>query len=244
MRQSSRKDRPSAPKQKRRWVQWLFVGLLVLVITPPLVVAALCGTQPSYWRVLDAENAEIQRDAERVERSVTSRLTRVRPDEETWRIHLSDSQINEWLATRLPKWLKNRGIKDEVLAKIKHPMFNADGRLLRLAAKISASALVGVVQVGFEPHEPVGDGPVRLKLAEARIGRLPVSVDLLTSAMVHGFGATEKEGKRIRQTLDSIELRLPLGDGRRVDVVGLEPRQDGVLLSCRTVQVNARRTSE
>jgi hypothetical protein len=222
----------------------LFLGLLVIAVAPLGAVGWMCSAEPCFWQTVDSKDPEVQREAEQVERSVSSKLTRVRPDEKTWKLRLSEAQINRWLATRLPKWLENRGVKSEVLEKIHHPIFEAKDGLLRLAAEVSVSALFGVVQVGFEPRGLDNDRPVRLKLTEARIGRLPISVDLLTKALSNGFGVSKKRGRRYRRMLDSIEMKLPLGDGRRVDVVGLEPREDGLVLNCRTVWVEGPRETQ
>lgn len=227
-------------KSKKSWRRGIILAAGVLI----LVGAAAGGwgymlwsSEPAYWRVVDESDPQVREQAAEFERETLSRLTRVRPEHHTWQMTLTQKEVSQWLATRLPRWLKNQGIDGRLLELLHHPMVAfVDGRII-LAAKVVLRGMEQVVSFIYKPDDSPS-GPVRLELAGMKAGRLPLPADAAKRLLAQYLsGQSEEQHKvdHIYNTLRSISLELSLSDGRHVRVTDMRVTDGQALLTFRTV---------
>lgn len=183
-----------------KWVLWTLVGIVIML-------AAMWGLTlwtPAWWiapEVLagDSQNELRGRD---LEQNLASAIQRVRPEGEPWAISIRDSDINAWIATRLPLWREH----DPSLA---WPLEEASAQVhFTQGIAVVAIGIQGRVWSGGFSLVPMSDGIV-IEPGDGAVGRLPIpGAAWLVTRLMEGEGAKN--------------LKLPgafrLTDGRRVEV--------------------------
>jgi hypothetical protein len=192
----------------RRLLRMLALAALVLV--PLLAVAAWMALQPpSWWHPGARGDAAAADRAAAFEQSIVSAFTRVRPDEPEWAIRIQASEVNDWLATRLPAWLESRGepVPVAVQARMQPGRVTVGVDLRHVVAWWQASA-------------GAREGGVRVQATGGGVGRLPIA--LVPSVL-------DRQWDR-----SGLEAPIRLADGRLVRVLDVELLQDEVRLRLRT----------
>ncbi len=228
----------AARSRKARWVVWTLVGLGGVLLFTAGVGYALWSASPAHWRVVDADDEEVKKAAGRFERSTVSRLTHVRPPEKAWRLVLEQRPLNRWLATRLPQWLRNQGIEiaEELENAVEQRMVAFRRDHVVVAAKLTTPDLSQILSLRYTPTV-TDDGLVRLTLDGMYAGRLPLpraAVEGLLENYAQGGSGSRPTAKEILRALEKVDLELPLRDGRKVRVTGIELRKGKAILTCRT----------
>jgi uncharacterized protein YpmS len=211
---------------------WLVAVALGLASFTVSVVLPLLH-RPDFYQPVSAADPLVVADAQQVEHLVASEMTRIRPvDQPAWRIDLTQDQINRWLAVRLPQWLANQQIDAAVLEQIGQPMIAFTSRGIEAAAQAEWAGVACVMRLIYQP-EVDADGVVTLKLSGVRIGAMPVGRGVVESMLA------DDVARGMSGMVGELPLRLPLGDGRAVEVIGMQVRGERVTLVCRTVSTAA-----
>lgn len=240
--------------RRRRALVWLGV-ILAALATPIFGAYLLSRATPAWWtRAEQASSIEVggvpadwpARAAE-VENAVVAQLSLVRPGRwhadgvwrsEPWSVSISEADASAWLATRLPRWVKNRegdSAWPPQVAQVR-VAFTSDriiaGAMLRNGG--NASQIMGV-----EVHPYVDSvGALRVPATKVRIGRVALPAAWLFGAITSradDFIPKEVlETPTARAVSDALRGEavltrnavIRLDDGRRVRVLNMSP-QDG-----------------
>ncbi|MGA1265847.1 MAG: hypothetical protein ACO32J_01560, partial [Phycisphaerales bacterium] len=136
---------------------------LLLLIPLAAVVAWLAVAAPAWWRPVPASDAAASERGAALEQGLAAAFTRVRPDAPEWSIRIRESDINDWLGTRLPAWLASRQAPDPGPVQC----LIQDGRVL-----LGVQRGAAVVWVSGTPV--ARDGGIIIAEGGGGIGRLPV----------------------------------------------------------------------
>ena len=88
------------PKRILRVVKYLLPGIVLLCI-------AGLWYSPIWWDPADSDDASARNRASAFEQQISSRIHRIRTDLEPWGFKVDETLVNEWLATRLPRWIEH-----------------------------------------------------------------------------------------------------------------------------------------
>ena len=196
------------PSPIRRVLRLLALAALVLL---PLAGAAayLALQPPAWWHPGSRHDAAAAERAAAFEQAIVAAFTRVRGDQPEWAIRIQASEVNDWLATRLPAWLESRG--EPVPVAVQACMVPG-----RLTVGVDVRRVVAWWAAGAVAHE----GGLRLQAAAAGVGRLPIAFVGL------GLDARWRDS--------GLESPIRLADGRLVRVLDVELLQDELRLRLRT----------
>ena len=244
--------------RRRRALVWLGVAMAAMA-TPLFGAYLLSRSTPTWWtRVEHATGDPVEvgvvpadwpaRGAE-VENAVVAQLSLVRQGQwdtdgvwrsEPWSVSISEQDASAWLATRLPRWVKNREGDDAWPPQVAQSRVAfTDGRIIAGAMLRNGGDAVQIMGVEIRPYVDE-HGALRVPAMKVRIGRVSLPAGWL-------FGAiTSRAGDFIpRETLESPTAKtvsdalrgesvltrnavIRLEDGRRVRVLNMCP-QDGRL---------------
>ena len=144
------------------------------------------------------------------EQGLAAQFTKVRGQDREWAIKISETQMNEWLASRLPKWLEHQG-KSAQECNYKVQVRCQQDRM-HIAAENSWG--VGVIQIEPKMQPATKDNitveTLNVSPTSAAIGSL-----FIPTCIISTFGPTD-----MFQSLHSSQFRL--ADGRRVQVKDVE----------------------
>jgi hypothetical protein len=182
-----------------RRLRWGFARVTLAAFFTLATIAGLCAwlalRPPPWWAVPAPDAGRADRGAA-FEQALVSEFTRVRPTGSAWAIRIRASDMNDWLAARLPQWLASRDLP---------PIENAQVSLGNGEIRVGMARGPAVAWSAARPQ--AFGGGVRLEASAWGVGRLrlpwpgPELVDL----------AGWRQGEPI-----------PLPDGRRVRILDLE----------------------
>jgi len=229
----------STRKKIALWMLAVLVLVIVGVAITGTVVYRRAVATPDYWQVVDLSHTDVAPEAAAFEQWATSTATKHRAYGEPWQVEIAAEDMNRWLAMRLPGWAANQGF--ELPDWLEHPMVAfADGRVY-VAGRINHDDQQHVVSMAYEPTGTAGDQPVIMELVGVYVGKLRVAesfgelADLIDTLV----GLSEFDRQQVadlRGRLQRIALANDLGDGRAVEVIGIEVGDDTLTLTCRTVR--------
>jgi len=180
------------------------VGLVALAA----LAIWLATRPPTWWSPVVVDVAAADRGAA-FEQAIVAEFTRVRQGDGTWAIRIPASQVNDWLAARLPEWLASRE--------------------LPAVGRVQSSMGGGVLQVGMQRGAfvvwssamPMADkGGIRIDRGGSGVGKLPLPVAGPDWARLVELGPGRP---------------IPLPDGRSVQVLDLEVLDGEIRLLLKTV---------
>ncbi|MFM1830473.1 MAG: hypothetical protein RLZZ558_813 [Planctomycetota bacterium] len=175
---------------------------LLLLIPLAAVVAWLAVAAPAWWRPVPASDAAAMERGAALEQGLAAAFTRVRPDAPDWSIRIRESDINDWLGTRLPAWLASRQAPDPGPVQC----LIQDGRVL-----LGVQRGAAVVWVSGTPV--ARDGGIIITKGGGGIGRLPVPLiqpQAALSELVTSRPISLVDGRQIR----ILDLELLPGEAR------------------------------
>lgn len=194
-------------------------AVAVLVLLPVAGVGATLALQaPRWWRPVPRDDAAAGERAAAFEQAVVAEFSRVRTDAPEWAVRIRESEVNEWLGTRLPAWLESRG---EVAPVAVQARFSAG--TVRVGADLRR------VIAWWQGRPEASGGGVRLDAPGGGVGRLPVPLV--------GIGLERVLSR------DALAAPIRLADGRRVRVLDLEVLDGEVRLRLRTEPAESSRTA-
>lgn len=254
---------PHAPQPRtrlRRWCLVIIPGSMLLAGTLLLIALGLAGARPGWWRDIDPRNEQIAAAALRVENGAATQLTQIRRAADSnqisdpWTVRISSADANAWLAARLRPWLESQSAEFTWPPELRAVEVRFDGGRIDVGASVGdrtvAASPVRVITASLRP-EFRSSGELWLPAASTSVGRLSVPSSWMLS---RAAPAARRAGtKALPDSLQSMpELRdimsalsgerpmmrtpvIRIGDGRRVRLLKLEPRDDALYITCQTL---------
>ena len=191
------------------------VAALAIVMAATGALWWLGSSPPMWWSPPAASDSDADRRARELEANLTAEIHRIRPAGEPWAVALRDTDVNAWLAIRLPAW------RD----------FDASIPWPPDAGVAQVRFLPGQVQVAIDCEGTIWSAVVEPAVAADRVacppthggvGALPIpygaslALDLLQ-------GGTDAAARGSPRT-------FRLGDGRIVEIADIEVREGELLL--------------
>jgi hypothetical protein len=200
-------ETPAPTMLKRLWRTALVAGMVLL----PLVGAAavLVLRAPAWWNPVPRADANAADRAAAFEQGIVAEFTKVRGDAVDWAIRIRESDVNDWLGTRLPAWMESRG---EPVPTGAQARMQADA--------VAVGVHTGMVVAWWQARLAAQDGGVRLQDERGGLGRLPVPG--VTFALDAGLNQA------------ALERPIRLADGRIVRILDVETLPGEVRLRLRT----------
>jgi hypothetical protein len=236
-------------RRLRRWAVGSALGVVGGSCLALLTALVLARSAPSWWRTIRRDDPATITLGTNVENAVLKVLSKNRASDtagtfsEPWSFEVTPAQANAWLNVRLPKWLANqkddfhwpkdltdlqvefgpdritigarvRSAKhDQVLSATLRPRLDAAGSLYAPATWVSLGRLA-------IPADWVLDRAAAEQYIPRDISRLPE-----TEALLKAFAG---EGAVVQRAT------FRLGDGRRVRILALTPRDGMLRITCQT----------
>lgn len=200
-------DTPAPTMLKRLRRTALVAGLVLLPLLGAAAVLALRA--PAWWNPVSRADAAAADRAAAFEQGIVAEFTRVRGDAADWAIRIRESDVNDWLGTRLPAWLESRG----------EPVpTGAQARMQPDA--VTVGVRTGLMVAWWQARLAVQEGGVGLQDERGGLGRLPVP----------GVGFAVDGGWKQA----ALEHPIRLADGRKVRILDVESLPGEVRLRLRT----------
>lgn len=226
----------------RRRTTWGCLGLLLLAAGAIgfAVLWSRSQARPTWWKPPDPGDPHIREVAERVEYQLIEQAQLVRPQEDEWGVRVQESQINAWLASRLPKWLAHHDLEEWTDAVQLVQVRCEDGAVI-VGAEVSGRLQPRVVSVRLVPE--LKDGRVAVVADSVSIGRLTIGTSSLDAALEELRGVISSDVLNDPDVVRAIETlrgertwpaEVKLADGRLVDVLELTIEQGAISVKCRT----------
>lgn len=209
-----------------------FLGATFLAVGAVITLAVLALVPPSERPTLPSD--AIAR-GEALEQALVAAVTKVRdPAGETWAIAIDPSDINAWLATRLPKWIEH----DPSLAPFERATtvrISADDGALIVDAPVGPEALglVGTLRLPIALDDSPG-AKLIVDIGATRIGLLPVP---FSDAGWEAAGTLAEELARFEAQYP--ERRFRLADGRFVEVRAISCEDGRIKIRFATLPASA-----
>lgn len=210
----------SAPVSRAVRIVRICAAATLLLIAAAATAYILSIRAPSWWvdPLTLAEDPLSAAKGSELEQQLAAAISKIRPPAEPWAIRIRDTDINAWIAARLPQWKAH----DPALA---WPMDGAAVQV-RFDEQIATVAIAAEDRVwSASCSVAVIPGAVAITPEGGAIGVLPLPGGAaLTLRWLEGDGART--------------LRLPrtfnLGDGRQVEVLRVKLHAGAVEIECAT----------
>lgn len=195
------------PKQvlRRRWIIKISLSLVFLA-----VVFVLSKRSPSWFQHNFTSDAAMETRGADFEQGLAAQFTKVRGQDSAWSIRITEKDMNEWLASRLPKWLEHQGKSAQECNRKVQVRCRED----RMDIAAENSWGVGVIQIAPKVQPTTKDNitveTLNVSPTSAAIGSLFIPTFIIST-----FGPTD-----MFESLHSSQFRL--ADGRRVQVKDVE----------------------
>ncbi|MSR29063.1 MAG: hypothetical protein EXS03_05745 [Phycisphaerales bacterium] len=198
-------------------------GMLV-VIGAVLAFVAVCfgltKCSPPWWRAEEAFSADADADrrARELEQNFAAAVYRIRPDNEPWALRIHDTDINDWMAARLPSWTEH----DPTLAwpiEGARAQVRFEESMIIVGISVDSRVWSGAFGMVVEPNG------IRIDPGAGAVGRMPIPAGAaMVAKLLHGEGAST--------------LRLPrsfaLSDGRTIEVRRIDLTPGAIEIECAT----------
>lgn len=223
----------------RRCARRLMMAVVLGSVATGAAGWLLARAEPEYWREVDRNDPDVVRRAEAFEQELERVLGQVRSEETSWELRLEQEELREWVATRMPEWLKDNGVQQDLPRWLDQPMVVFEDDQLVVAGRVKFKGRSQIISVQLEPVTGP-NGEVELRLAGAAAGRLPLPAGPLLDKLVAHYGSLDSaQAAAIRKiTKDLQGMPLPvvdLSDGRKVEITNIRLRSGVAVLECRTV---------
>ena len=185
---------------------------VILVVIVALLAFVLGGAllPPSWWSPVYVQDERPLQRASDFEQLVTARVHEIRDSEDPWGFRVSQDQVNEWLATRLPMWIEH----DE---KLQWPSGINQVQVRFGDGQIEVAGRGGGPVWRARFGVSVSGSTCQLEPQSAGVGRIPVF-----GMGLDGLVEMVPEGVLNDQGVIEMPTEMTLVDGRRVRLVDFE----------------------
>lgn len=258
----ARSWRPRPPRMPSRRLRRLFLISATIVISVVAVLVllgiSLTNARPLWWRSVNAGDPKTIALAEEIESAVTRQLSLQRETDTSpiapggprwrsreWSVSISASDANAWLNARLPQWLANRADEIRWPREIAEVQVDFDNGKIAVGARVVASGREQVLSATLVP-EIHADGSLWTSATWLHAGQLPVPASWIIARLLDpARSVLPEEIRDIPEARDMFEafdgrgalITAPvvkLGDGRRVRLLKVRPRDGRLEMTCRT----------
>ena len=219
------------------------VVALLLFVVPTLLLWYAMSRKPAYWQPLDPQRKEVREAAERFEQAMSAQVPKPAvaapgqpgpPAERSeWTTVVTLDQLNSWLAVRVAEWGAKRRIDSGLLDRLSRSVVTVDLDAVEVAIPLERAGLATILRLRYKPR--VGEQKrVRLILQQAQAGLVPVPINTVLNIVgAYLPGGQRAEVEALRAKVQSVDLRVPLEDGRTVTVTDLAVLPGKFVLTCR-----------
>jgi hypothetical protein len=214
---------PTRPR--RRWGLWIAASLALILVLVLVVSGWLWSSAPAYWAPRSGDDPMVQSNARKFENAMIN--TAHRKPTGDWSVTITQEQMNQWLAARLPQWLANQNhpLATDPLPDIMVAFFDDRLELAFDAKKLGYEQIFRLV---YTPTSAQDDQTVQLILGGVYGGRLPLPKDQALKRLA------EQSTQETADGLARINLASKLADGRHIRVLAVQMHDGKVVLKCRT----------
>lgn len=212
------------PTRWREFRRPLAAGVATLVLA--VLVIVLIGyfrakSPPEWWVAMPSPRPQ---DGEKLEHYLVSEGTRVRSTPDVWAVEISEGEINNWLAGRLSEWARSQG-RSELAARL-------GSARVRVVPGEAVAGLVlsdGTAVWSASLAMRVSENGLEVLVTSGAVGKLAIPTSWIADGIAKAAG--------VKATGSAIALpgNIKLGDGRRVQLTGIECLDGVVVLACRTI---------
>lgn len=215
----------------------IFGVLIALTMLGIAVLIYLWYTPPAYWKPV-AVTEEVKQRAAQIEQEFSGQITAPRPYDQEWKLSVKPSQVNEWIAVRMPQWLANQNVDAHAAEFFNGAIVHVENGNIELANKVDLGGTQQVIRLIYKPEKVAGEPTARLNLIGVMGGRVPIPLETVIDQVSKRIPQNNPQARaRFEQSLAklrSMPLDLPLGDGRDVRVTDLDLSGDAAQLKLQT----------
>lgn len=224
------------------------------MITGALVAVMMTRAAPSWWSGLNADDAALRHAGQEIEHAVVRQLSAVRdPDpapgdgwrSAPWAVSMDAADANAWLNTRLRLWLANQDRSFAWPSQVGQVQVRFEEGTVRIGMMVRAGGRDQVLSAALRPvlH---ADGSLWLPASTVQIGRLRLPASWFLDRAQHDPGAYMPRDlaavPEVREMLRVFRGERPavreavigVDEGRRVRLLGIQPRDGRVEITART----------
>jgi hypothetical protein len=229
----------------RLWFRITMVAVLLLFVVPTLVLWYAVSSKPDYWQPLDPQRTDVRETAQQFEQAMSAQVPKpaaAAPATDQpapsgarseWTAEVTQDQLNSWLAVRVTEWGVKRRIDPGVLDRLSRSVVNVDLDGVEVAIPVERVGLATILRLRYKPVVVEGKR-VRLMLQGAQAGLVPVPIaTVLDKVAAYLPQGQQAEIEALRGKVQSLDLHLPLEDGRTVSVTDLALLPGKLLVTCR-----------
>ncbi len=193
----------------------------VLIVVAALAVTWMSWQPQSWYEPPDYSNPKVKTLADRAEYRLNEEFHKIRPEDDTWRLRISDDAMNAWLSGRLEDWLthdEDFEIPEEIQG-------------LQVHTTVEGIWLAAMVEIDASKPRPIAiqlmlwlnNGKGHVEPNAIRFGKIPIPLSLLNEI----FEDMETE-------LGTFEPIIPLMDDREVEIKKIDFEEGAIVITCKT----------
>lgn len=228
----------------RFWVVAVGMGLIAAAAITALCAWLLIRSAPSWWNTVHTATPQSENVGREIENAVVNQLHAQRPPGEVWSVALTQDDANDWLSTRLVKWLQNRDNSVDWSTTIQRAAISFKPGSITLGLSIRTDRAEDGHVLTLELIPSIDEqGRLWLLASELAIGRLPLPLGMVASdsGLLRSFlprGVDDGAGAVLTALAGKEPLAqraaAKLGDNRTVRLTALEVRDGRIDLTCTT----------
>jgi hypothetical protein len=224
--------------------------LLFGAVVIGIVLWSRSTSRPEWWAPPNPADPHVQEVAETVEYQLVEQAQLVRPVEEVWGVRVQESQVNAWLAGRLPKWLAHHDLR-QVSESLRILQVRFEDNALVVGAEILDGLVSRVVSIRLLPS--LEDGRITLATDSVSVGKLSIGTAPIDRALEELRGVVESdvlEEPGVKQVIETLRgertwpAEFKLADGRLVEVLELSLERGRLAATCRTLPRHHRTAAQ
>ena len=227
--------------RRRARVRQFILTCIVLALFGAIALWILMRTAPAWYAPPDPLDANVAAIADEFEYRIVEEMQKIRVGEaQFWVLRLNESQMNAWLAARLPRWIANR-TSPQCPNELGTPQVRIEATEMSVAMPLSSGRAARVLVVHFTPR--VENGLLRVEVNSIGMGRIglpgePLAnlVEKLESVWPQSARDPQiQQGKDALSGRQAIEPILRLEDGRRIRIVGMVLADGEIKITAQTL---------
>lgn len=198
------------PKNILRAVLYLLPGII-------LVLVAAAWISPAWWDPAKVDDPDAVERASAFEQQISSKVHRIRTESKPWGFKVDETLVNEWLATRLPRWIEHDEDLDWPPSISRVQVHFAPGIL-----EVAGQGTAGLVwRARFSIA--MGDGELAFTPISAGVGSIPI-----VGAGLKGLLNVVPKGVLDQDGVITVPTEIPLVDGRTLRLEDVEVTNGGL----------------